>query len=163
MSAVDLFRWLMALAPCLDGYTHGLPIARRVPNAQAIARQSVTTEDPKRWAALLDVWGAYESGNADASAAGGCPGVPIGTLCKREHGARYCSPWMISCERVPVGSTLDDEARIAIAVFRESAAACPSHPFGFYAGVGCHAWRVVDLRVDLIRRELSVPLQENAE
>lgn len=153
----------MTLAPCLDGYTHGFPIARHVPTAHAIVAASLDTDDPKRWAAILDVWGAYESGNADADAAGGCPGVPIGTLCKRSQGARYCGPWMVSCDRVPIGATLVDHARIAIQRFKESARYCPAFPFGIYSGVGCHAWSVVDLRVDVIRREMSAPFPEETE
>jgi hypothetical protein len=158
MIAAPIITWLLALPLWLDGYTHGAPIARHERNVFAIANAAIETERPKFWAALLDVWGAYESGNADANVGGGCPGVHVGTPCRRDQGARYCGPWMVTCSRVPAGSTLLDEARIAIRMFRESALACPSFPFGQYAGVGCRQWDVVDLRLALVRRAHSIPL-----
>jgi hypothetical protein len=158
-----IFMWLLALPSLLDGYDHGAPIRRHEVNALAIANATVETDSPKFWAAVLDVWSAYESGNGDARVAGGCPGVPIGTTCRRDQGARYCSPWMIACARVPSSATLLDEARIAIAVFKESASVCPDFPFGQYAGVGCHRWSVVDLRVAAIRREHAVPFPNEVQ
>jgi len=104
------------------------------------------------------VWGAYESGNGPSTIAGGCPGVPVGTPCRRDQGARYCSPWMILCSRVPTSATLLDQARIAIAIFKESALACPDFPFGQYSGFGCHRSTLVDLRVAAIRREAATPI-----
>lgn len=141
----------------LDGYTHGAAIARHERNVFAIANAAISESDPKFWAVVLDVWGAHESGNGDANIGGGCPGVRVGTPCRREQHARYCGPWMVECARVPVGSTLLDEARIAIREFKNSALACPEFPFGQYSGVGCHRWSVVDLRLAEIRREYASP------
>lgn len=157
MTASALIAWLLAMPPLLDGYTHGAPIPRHERNVFAIANVAVGEDDPKFWAVVLDVWGAYESGNGDASIAGGCPGVRVGTPCRREQGARYCGPWMVACSRVPVGSTLVDEARIAIREFKASALACPEFPFGQYSGVGCHAHPLVSARLVAIRREHSFP------
>jgi len=121
----------------------------------AISLAASHTPAPRYWAAVLDVWGFGETGRADELAAGGCPGVPIGVLCSREQGARYCSPWMVRCELVPVGSGLVEQAAIALETFKASAAACPSHPFGRFAGVGCHASTLVNRRNAAVARALA--------
>ena len=148
MSAATIFAWLLALPSLLDGYTRGAPIRRHDVNTLAIANASIETDSPKFWAAVLDVWSAYESGNGDAHIAGGCPGVPVGTPCRRDQGARYCSPWMIACARVPSSATLLDEARIAIAVLQR----VRERVSRFFLSGSMRAsvvtvWAVVDLRV----------------
>ena len=163
LTAATLIRWLLAMPLLLDGYTHGAPIPRHERNVFAIANVVVGESDPKFWAVVLDVWGAYESGNGDANIAGGCPGVRVGTPCRRDQGAHYCGPWMVECSRVPRGATLVDEARIAIREFKASALACPEFPFGVYSGVGCRRWSVVDLRLAAIRREHASPMPTETE
>lgn len=152
MSYFMLLAWLWARPPVMH---HGAAIARDVDSANAIAIAAADTRDPKRTAAKLDVFDALETHYGPADVAGGCPGVRPGTPCKREQHARYCSPWMILCSRVPVGATLVECARIAIDVLEESRAFCPAFPFGRYIGVGCHSSPLADMRAALIDREVS--------
>ena len=156
MIAARLLVWLMALPVLHDG--HGADIPRPEREALVIANAAAETEQPQFWAGILDVFAAYESGYGPATIAGGCPGVPVGVPCKREQGARYCGAWMTECRRVPHGATLLDEARVAIAMMRESFSACPEHPFGQFAGVGCRAHPLTDFRAAAVRREMAVSL-----
>jgi hypothetical protein len=133
---------------------HGHPIARRRELATTIADVSITKRDPMRWAARLDVFAAFETRYAGVDAAGGCPGVRIGTLCRRDDGARYCSPWMIRCELVPVGATLLEQTRIAIKLLEESRVACPAHPYSRFVGVRCGRSAIEDFRIAAIEQEL---------
>ena len=153
MIAAALVAWLIAQPVLLDG--HGAPIPRRAEVVDAIAVAAAETCSPKWWAALLDVWAAYESGYRDIG--GGCDGVAIGTACDRAR-AKYVSPWMLSRGRVPRDATIVDEARVAIAMFRESFAACPAHPYSFFAAGDCREHRVVDFRLQFVRRELAQPI-----
>src|SRR5208337_2443403 len=132
MSSAALFVWLMTRQP-----VHAIP--RRADTVDAIAEAASLRRAPKYWAAVLDVWSALETSNAGADAAGGCPGVPIGHLCRRDQGARYCTPWMLLCSRVPITATLREMAVLALTMFDESRAACPAFPFGRFVGVGCHS------------------------
>ena len=134
---------------------HGAPIARDVNHAIAIAQAASETRDPKRAAAELDVFAALETNYGAADVAGGCPRVRPGTTCARSNGAKYCSPWMMLCSLVPIGSTLLDEARIAIRLFDESARVCPRFPLSRFVGVGCHASAIASQRAAMIEREAS--------
>src|SRR5208337_1487070 len=127
MSSAALFVWLMTRQP-----VHAIP--RRADTVDAIAEAASLRRAPRYWAAVLDVMSACETGNAGPDAAGGCPGVPLGKLCRREDGARYCGPWMVRCELVPVGSTLREQAKIALRLLEASARWCPAHPLALYAG-----------------------------
>lgn len=149
---------LLALAPLLDGSAAHGPIPRLEPVVRAIATVSAETEAPATWAARLDVWAAYETAygaGLGADVAGGCPGVRVGTPCARDRGAIYCGPWMTECRRVPRGATLEDEARIAITMFRESFATCPAHPYAIYSTGRCVSSGLVDFRLFHVRRELA--------
>lgn len=157
MNAAILCQWLLALAPLLDGYTHGLPIRRKPALMIVIADVANRTPNPKWWAGVLDVWAAHETGYGDADAAGGCPNVPIGTLCKRSEGAKYCTPWMIECARVPVNATLHEMAEIALKYFGQSQRACPQFPFSMYSGFGCARAKLVDARMNEVSREFLTP------
>jgi len=148
VTAFAVLAWLWALAPVAN-------IPRSIDVAIAISRAAADTNEPKRWAARLDVFAAFETHYGDANVAGGCPGVRSGTPCKREQGAHYCSPFMILCSRIPIGSTLEEEARIAIIIFEESRAVCPSHPLGRFVGVGCRASELAARRQSWIDRETS--------
>jgi hypothetical protein len=148
---VPTLAWVWA-APLI---VHGAPIPRAVNVAIALSVAASETSEPRRWAATLDVFAALETNYGYADVAGGCPGVRHGTPCTRAQHARYCSPWMLLCALVPPGSTLEDEARIAIATFQKSRDYCPRYPFGRYVGVGCHSSRLADARAALIARELA--------
>ncbi|HEY1956730.1 MAG TPA: hypothetical protein VGH28_14015 [Polyangiaceae bacterium] len=158
LSKASLVAGLLGLAMLHDGTALHAPIARLADVVDAIASAALRTEDPARWAAILDVWGGYETaygGGLGALAAGGCPGTPIGTLCSRDRGAKFCGPWMTSCGRVPRGATLEDEAAIAIAMFRESFAACAAFPFSFYAAGDCASHDVVTFRIPIVAAETA--------
>lgn len=155
MIASALAAWLIAQPVLHDG--NGAPIPRLEPVVEAIAIAAAETCEPAWWAALLDVWAAYESGYRDIG--GGCPGTPIGVACPRDR-APYVSPWMLSRGRVPRGATIVDDARIAIVMFRESFVACPAHPYSFFAAGDCQHHRVVDFRMQFVRAELAVPMPE---
>jgi hypothetical protein len=159
VTASTIFAWLMSLAFLLDASSPPLPIRRPSTHALAIANAVASTDKPQFWAAVLDVWAAFESGYGPTTIAGGCPGVPVGTPCKRDDGAESCGPWMVACSRVPRTATLAEQAKIALDVMRASFDACPEHPFGIYAGGKCQKYRVVDFRVARIRAELAVPLE----
>lgn len=157
MIAHALVAFLLGLAPLRDG--HGDPIPRRADVIEAIGGASAETEDPKRFAVYLDVTAAFETGYRDIG--GGCPGTPIGVACDRAR-ARYVSPWMLSAGRVRRGATLLDEARVAIAMMRESFVACPAQPWSFFASGDCAPHAVVDFRLRFIRAELAEPMPEIA-
>lgn len=162
-TAAALLSWLMSLPALHDGNGADIPRHDRV--ATVIANVAAQTDRPQFWASILDVWAAYESGYGDATAAGGCPGVPIGVLCPRSHGARYCGPWMTECRRVPLAATLGDQARIAITMMRESFVACPDFPFAQYdgfvsrGGVDCRFHALDAFRRDAVRREMAIALE----
>jgi len=148
MSPAELLVWLTT--------RHAVfAIPRRADTSVAIVEAASSRRFPKYWASVLDVWSALETRNAGADAAGVCPGVPRGHLCRREQGARYCSPWMLLCARVPVGATLREMARLALTMFDESRAACPAFPFGRFVGVGCHPSALVDFRLHIVAREAA--------
>lgn len=148
MTPADLLVWLMTRQEVRS-------IPRRADTVAAIAVAAAPRHRPKYWASVLDVWSALETRNAGVDAAGGCPGVPIGHLCRRDQGARYCSPWMLLCSRVPVGATLLDMARLALTMFDESRAACHTFPFGRFVGVGCHPSTLVNVRLTLVEHEAA--------
>lgn len=143
-NAVALLAWVWALPQ------H--PFAqRRINTAVAIAVAADETDCPRFWAAILDTWAAEETRYSDdPNISGGCPGVPIGTFCE----GRYVGPFMIQRALV-TERTLAAEARLAIALFRESARECPAFPFGLFSGVGCKRSALVDGRIDLVMREMA--------
>lgn len=166
IAAGILARAILAMALLRDG--NGAPIPRHEEWTRTVANVAIVATSPvlpgfsdtdraRFWMVLLDVWGAYESGYGGATFAGGCPGVPNGTPCRRDQGARYCGPWGQSCNRVPRGSTLSDLARIAIRVFGESFAMCPEFPLSIYSAGDCRRHRLVDWRLTFVRREYATP------
>lgn len=156
-----VFAWLLGLPLLPDRTPLHLPIPRREAFARAVATAAAESSAPQYWASVLDVFGTYETAGAiDPSVAGDCPGVPQGTFCKREQGAKTCGPFMVLCSLVPVGSTLVETARIAIRVLERSATACPTFPFGMYAGGQCQSYEVTTFRLGKIREELTHPLPD---
>jgi hypothetical protein len=148
----QLLQWLLALPPILDG-AHA-PIARPARAAETIATVAAETEDPRFFAAALDVFAAHESGYRPR-AAGDCPGLRAGDpTCARELGARSCGAWQTPCDVTSKDPT--EQARQWVAILRRSRAACPAHPFAVLATGRCIAWGAS--REAEIARALEIPL-----
>lgn len=149
--ACRVFAWLTPLTPVFDHTEMHLPILRKPEVTWAIADAVSEESDPGFWAGVLDVWGALETAYSDIG--GACPGVEPGTPCPREQ-AQTCGVWMTLCSRTP--RDLVGQARVALQMFHESERACPSFPFGLYAGGECRAYDVVDDRLRHVRAELGL-------
>jgi hypothetical protein len=157
----QLWEWLAA-RPYLQN--HG-DIVRTTEAVDAIADAVEGELEDYRWAATLDIMAAYETGYRP-DICGGCPGIPNGTACTREQGAESCGAWATERGRTPRGSTIRDQARIALTMLKESESWCPTHPLAMYAGIGhrtpdgvwhpeCRAIPLTDFRLRQINRELG--------
>lgn len=149
--ACRVFAWLVSLTPLADHTEMHLPIARKPAVMAAIALAVASESDPAHYAAVLDVWGAYETGYRD-DIAGGCPGVEPGTSCPRELSAT-AGAWMTLTWRTP--RDVEGQARVALAMFHESERACPDFAFAIYASGQCRHLDLVDDRLRHVDEELG--------
>lgn len=152
MTITQILAWLLVVPLILDG--HRWPIPRPISAAAIIAKVAAETEDPKFFAALLDVQAAKESGYR-ADAAGDCPGMRAGDpKCTRALGAKSCGAYQTPCAETPENA--EAQTRLALAYIRRSYAACPAHPLSVY-GTGRCDTRWGDDRVALARAAANTP------
>ena len=167
MSVTELACKVLAWLVSLPLITNGAPIERNFAVATSIANAVASSCiygdrcDVATRAAILDVWGAFETGYQDIG--GACPGVDAGVACDKAH-AVTCGPFMTECKRARRTDDLDGEAWLALDMFDESFQACGAKAraehdeviaFGLYAGGKCDAFGVVRFRLRWVRKELG--------
>lgn len=152
MSPQLLLAWLLALPPVLDGAGHAIP--RPAAAARVIADVAAVEPDALFVAAALDTFAAMESGY-HPKVAGDCPGMRAGDPhCTRELGAKSVGAW-----QTPAAITPNDpaaQARLWVAILRQSQKACPAYPLAMLGTGRCIAWG--DRRQRVIDAALLVPL-----
>ncbi len=151
-AAVVIARWLLATPSLLDG--HGAPIPRPPAIVEVIAEAAVVTDNPRMWAATLDVMSGHESAYRP-DAAGDCPGMrPGDPHCTRELGAASCGLGQTPCRETPRDAA--GQVALMLRYLRKSFMACPSHPLSPYATGGrCIAWGATRERE--IKALLAIP------
>lgn len=123
--------------------------------AQALADVALETEDPRHWAAVLDVFASLESGYRP-DAAGDCPGMrPGDPACTRARGAASCGMLQTPCATTP--TEMSGQLRYALAIFRVAAKMCPKMPLSPYAKGSCVPWSGAAWRLHLIARAEAAP------
>ncbi len=164
MTFEALLALILAFPVLRDGTPQHNPIPQPREAAEAIARAVVDSDandpmiapefTPLEWAAVLNVWGALESG-FNPRIAGDCPGMRPGAReCTRERGARHCGAFALACSTTPPTMPWAEQARRALATMRHSARACPEFPMSLYASGRCMPIRVVEWRMTKVRAAL---------
>lgn len=155
MNTPTLLAWLLALPPVLDGAGHPIPRPRQA--AEVIATVASSEADALFVAAALDTFAALESGY-HPKAAGDCPGMRAGDPhCSRALGARSCGAWQTPCGRTPEDPSA--QARLWVAILRQSQRACPRWPLAMLGTGRCVGWG--DKRQRIIDAALMVPVKED--
>jgi hypothetical protein len=115
---MTLLLWLLSLPLHVDGHAHGIPRPRGA--ATVIAQVAAETDDPKRYAAILDVLAAHES--AYRTGVTGDSG-------------RSCGAYQTPCARTPPDGL--GQTRLALAILHQAERTCTEHPIWAYASGRC--------------------------